>query len=171
MLGGNGITRDNPDYYAAFLANRILGGGELNSRLMKSLRQEGGMTYGVYSYFFPVLGERPWVVSLQTTPALVERAITAVVRQADRLREDGVTAEELEESRAAAIGSLVLSMEDQMGMAFVLRDTELFGLGVDFPARFPADLRSVTPAQAQAAARKYIHPDRLVQIVVTPPNP
>ena len=171
MLGGNGITRDNPDYYAAFLANRILGGGELNSRLMKSLRQEGGMTYGVYSYFFPVLGERPWVVSLQTTPALVERAIAAVVRQADRLREDGVTAEELEESRAAAIGSLVLSMEDQMGMAFVLRDTELFGLGVDFPARFPADLRSVTPAQAQAAARKYIHPDRLVQIVVTPPNP
>jgi len=171
MLGGNGITRDNPDYYAAFLANRILGGGDLNSRLMKSLRQEGGMTYGVYSYFFPVLGERPWVVSLQTTPALVERAIAAVVRQADRLREDGVTAEELEESRAAAIGSLVLSMEDQMGMAFVLRDTELFGLGVDFPARFPADLRSVTPAQAQAAARKYIHPDRLVQIVVTPPNP
>ena len=171
MLGGNGITRDNPDYYAAFLANRILGGGELNSRLMKSLRQEGGMTYGVYSYFFPVLGERPWVVSLQTTPALVERAIAAVVRQADRLREDGVTAEELEESRAAAIGSLVLSMEDQMGMAFVLRDTELFGLGVDFPARFPADLRSVTPAQARDAARKYIHPDRLVQIVVTPPNP
>jgi zinc protease len=171
MLGGNGITRDNPDYYAAFLANRILGGGELNSRLMKSLRQEGGMTYGVYSYFFPVLGERPWVVSLQTTPALVEQAIAAVVRQADRLREDGVTAEELEESRAAAIGSLVLSMEDQMGMAFVLRDTELFGLGVDFPERFPADLRSVTPAQAQAAARKYIHPDRLVQIVVTPPQP
>jgi zinc protease len=171
MLGGNGVTRDNPDYYAAFLANRILGGGELNSRLMKALRQEGGMTYGVYSYFYPVLGERPWVVSLQTSPALVEQAIAAVVRQADRLREDGVTAEELEESRAAAIGSLVLSMEDQMGMAFVLRDTELFGLGVDFPTRFPADLRSVSPAQIQAAARKYIRPDRLVQIVVTPPKP
>ena len=58
-----------------------------------------------------------------------------------------------------------------MGMAFVLRDTELFGLGIDFPFRFPADLRSVTPAAAQAAARKYIHPDRLVQVVVTPPPP
>jgi predicted Zn-dependent peptidase len=60
-------------------------------------------------------------------------------------------------------------MEDQMGMAFVLRDTELFGLGIDFPERFPADLRSVTPAQAHAAAQKYIHPDRVVQIVITPP--
>jgi zinc protease len=169
MLGGNGVTRDDPEYYAAFLANRILGGNELNSRLMKALRQDGGMTYGVYSYFHPVLGERPLVVSLQTGPAMVDRAIGGIVAEANRLRDHGVTAEELEEARAAAIGLLVLSMEDQMGMAFVLRDTELFGLGIDFPGRFPADLRSVTPAQAQAAARKYIHPDRLVQIVVTPP--
>jgi zinc protease len=171
MLGGNGITRNDPEYYPAFLANRILGGGELNSRLMKALRQDGGMTYGVYSYFQPVLGERPWIVSFQTGPATVDRAIGAIVAEVNRLRDHGVTPEELEESRAAAIGSLVLSMEDQLGMAFVLRDTELFGLGIDFPSRFSADLRSVTPAQAQAAARKYIHPDRVVQIVVTPPRP
>jgi zinc protease len=163
--------RDNPDYYAAFLANRILGGGDLNSRLMKTLRRDGGMTYGVYSYFHPVLGERPWVVSLQTGPALVERAIAAALAEANRLREDPVTAEELEEARAGAIGTLVLSMENQMGMAFVLRDTELFHLGVDFPARFPAALRAVTPSLVQAAARKYMYPDRLIQIVVTPPKP
>jgi zinc protease len=138
---------------------------------MKALRQDGGMTYGVYSYFHPVLGERPWVVSLQTDPAMVDRAIAAVVAEADRLRAHGVTAEELEESRAAAIGSLVLSMEDQLGMAIVLRDTELFKLGLDFPARFPAALRSVTQAQVQAAARQYIHPDHLVQIVVSPAQP
>ena len=170
-MGGNGITRESPDYYAAFLANRILGGGELNSRLMKALRQDGGMTYGVYSYFHPILGERPWIVSLQTGPAMVERAIAAAVAETVRLREHGVTAEELEESRAAAIGSLVLSMEDQMGMAFVLRDTELFNLGLDFPNHFPAALRAVTPDQVQTAARKYIHPDQLVQIVVTPAQP
>ncbi len=171
MMGGNGITRENPDYYAAFLANRILGGGELNSRLMKALRQDGGMTYGVYSYFHPVLGERPWVVSLQTDPRTVERAVATAVAEIERLCEHGVTAEELEEARAAALGSLVLSMEDQMGMAFVLRDTELFGLGLDFPAQFPAALRAVTPAQVQAAARTYIHPDRLIQIVVAPARP
>ena len=171
MMGGNGVYRDDPDYYAAYMANRILGVGDLNSRLMKSLRQQGGMTYGVYSYFYPVLGERPWVLYLQTSPALVDRAIAAATAEAIRLREHGVTEEELTESRAAAIGSLVLSMEDQMGMAFVLRDTELFNLGLDFPRRFPVELRAVTPERAQAAARKFIHPDRLVQIVVTSPQP
>ena len=102
---------------------------------------------------------------------MVDRAISAAIAEADRLREDGVTAKELDESRAAAIGSLVLSMEDQMGIAFVLRDTELFDLGLDFPDRFPVAIRAVTPEQVQTAARKFIHPDRLVQIVVTPLQP
>jgi predicted Zn-dependent peptidase len=62
-------------------------------------------------------------------------------------------------------------MEDQMGIAFVLRDTEFFDLGLDFPDRFPVAIRAVTPERIQAAARKFIHPDRLVQIVVTPPQP
>jgi zinc protease len=171
MLGGNGITRDNPDYYPAFLANRILGGSGLGTRLMKSLREREGMTYGVYSYFYPVLGERPWIVSLQTAPETVDRAIAGVLAETTRLRDGGVTADELSEAKASAIGSLALSMEDQIGMAFVYRDTELFKLGLDFPRRFPADVGAVTLGQVQAAARKYIHPDRLIQVVVTPPRP
>jgi predicted Zn-dependent peptidase len=83
----------------------------------------------------------------------------------------GITAEELEEARAGAIGSLVLSIEEQMGLAFVLRDTELFGLGLDYPQRFPGLLKAVTLDQVQAAARRYIHPDTLVQVVVAPAAP
>ena len=62
-------------------------------------------------------------------------------------------------------------MKDQMGVAFVLRDTELFNLGLDFPDRFPVAIRAVTPEQVQATAKIFIHPDRLVQILVTPPQP
>jgi predicted Zn-dependent peptidase len=60
-------------------------------------------------------------------------------------------------------------MEDQMGQAFVLRDTELFHLGLDFPRRFREAIRDITLEQVHAAARTYLHPDRLIQIVVTPP--
>ncbi|MEK6717069.1 MAG: insulinase family protein, partial [candidate division NC10 bacterium] len=163
MLGGNGITRDNPDYYPAFLANRVLGGGGLGSRLMKALRERDGMTYSVYSYFHPVLGERPWVVSLQTDPAAVDRAIAGVLAETTRLYDGAVTAEELEEAKASAIGSLALSMQEQIGLVFVFRDTELFNLGLDFPQRFLAAIRAVTAEQVQAAARKYLRPDRLIQ--------
>ena len=171
MVGGNGITRDNPDYYPAFLANRVLGGGGLGTRLMQTLREREGLTYGVYSYYWPVLGERPWVLFLQTSPAMVDRCIAGALAEIGRLQDGGVTPEELEQAKASAIGSLALSMEDQMGTAFVLRDTELFNLGLDYPRRFPVDVRAVTAEQVQAAARKYLHPDHLVQVVVTPPQP
>jgi predicted Zn-dependent peptidase len=58
-----------------------------------------------------------------------------------------------------------------MGQAFVLRDTELFDLSLDFPQRFQEAIRAVTLEQVHAAARTYLHPDRLIQIVVTPPRP
>jgi zinc protease len=168
MLGGNGITRNHPDYYPAFLATRILGGG-LGSRLMKVLREREGMTYGVYSYFHPFRSERPWIIQLQVDPAAVDRAIAGALAEAAKLRQGGVSDEELVEAKASASGSLALSMEDQMGQAFVLRDTELFHLGLDFPRRFREAIRDITLEQVHAAARTYLHPDRLIQIVVTPP--
>jgi zinc protease len=167
MLGGNGITRDHPDYYPAFLATRILGGG-LGSRLMKALRQQGGMTYGVHSYFHPVLGERPFVIQLQTDPDRVDQAVAAARAETARLQAGGITADELKEAQAGAIGSLVLSVEEQMGLAFVLRDTELFDLGLNYPQRFPILVRAVTLEQVERAARTYIDPDRLVQVVIAP---
>ncbi|MFI5340673.1 MAG: M16 family metallopeptidase [Candidatus Methylomirabilales bacterium] len=171
MLGGNGITRDNPDYYPAFLANRVLGGGGLGTRLMQTLRERQGLVYAVYSYYWPVLAERPWVLFLQTAPGAVDRVVVDSLTEIARLQDGGATTEELEQVKASAIGSLALTMEDQMGMAFVLRDTEIFNLGLDYPRRFPVDVRAVSAEQVQAAARKYLHPDHLMQVVVTPPQP
>ena len=170
MLGGNGIARDHPDFYAAYLATRILGGG-LGSRLMRALREDGGMTYGVFAYFYPFLGERPWIVSLQTAPRDVDRAVSLALAEVRRLRETGVTADELERAKASAVGLLTLSLEDQNGQAVMLRDAELFGLGLEFPQRYAEGIRAVTAEQLLAASRAYLDPDRLVRIVVTPPQP
>ena len=170
MLGGNGISRIHPDYYSAYLATRVLGWG-MGSRLMQALREREGMTYSVWSYFHPFRFERPFVIQFQVDPKSTDRAIAEVLTVTKQFRDGGATAEELEEVKISAIGSLALSMEDQMGQAFVLRDTELFNLGLDFPQRFQEIIRAVTLEQVHAAARTYLHPDRLVHIVVTPPQP
>jgi len=170
MLGGNGISRIHPDYYHAYLATRILGWG-MGSRLMQALREREGMTYSVWSYFHPFRFERPFVIQFQADPKSMDRALAEVLSVTKQFRDGGATADELEEVKNSAIGSLALSMEDQMGQAFVLRDTELFNLGLDFPQRFQDIIRAVTLEQVHAAARTYLHPDRLIQIVVTPPQP
>jgi zinc protease len=170
MLGGNGISRIHPDYYSAFLATRVLGWG-MGSRLMQALREREGMTYSVWSYFHPFRFERPFVIQFQADPKSMDRAIAEVTTVTTQFHDGGATTDEVEEVKISAIGSLALSMEDQMGQAIVLRDTELFNLGLDFPQRFPEIIRAVTLEQVNAAARIYLHPDRLIQIVVTPPQP
>jgi zinc protease len=168
MLGGNGISRIHPDYYRAYLATRILGWG-MGSRLMQALREREGMTYSVWSYFHPFRFERPFVIQVQADPKSVDRALAEILAVTKQFRDNGATADELEEVKSSAIGTLALSMEDQMGQAFVLRDTELFNLGLDFPQRFQEIIRAVTLEQVHAAARTYLHPDRLIQIVISPP--
>jgi zinc protease len=50
LFGHQGIARDDPDFFPAFVLNQILGGGNFRSRLMQEVRVERGLTYGVYSY-------------------------------------------------------------------------------------------------------------------------
>jgi zinc protease len=170
MLAGNGISRLNPDYYATLLATRVLGWG-MTSRLTTALREKAGMTYSIWSYFHPFRFERPFVIQFQADPELMGRALDQVVAVTRQFCDTGATAAELEEAKASIIGSMALSMEDQMGQALVYRDTELYSLGLDYPQRFMEIIRAVTLAQVNAAAKQYIHPDRLVEIVVTPPVP
>ena len=170
MLGGNGISRLDPDYYPTLLATRILGWG-MTSRLTTALREKAGLTYSIWSYFHPFRFERPFVIQFQADPAAMDQALGLVVAVTKEFCEKGATAEELEEAKASTIGSMALSMEDQMGQAFVYRDTELFNLHMDYPERFGEIIRGVSLEQVNAAAKKYIDPDRLVQIVVTPPKP
>jgi zinc protease len=168
MLGGNGISRTHPDYYSTLLATRILGWG-MTSRLMSAVREKAGMTYSIWSYFHPFRFERPFVIQFQADPAAMDRALGLVVAVAKEFCEKGATAEELADAKASLIGSLVLSMEDQVGQALVYRDTELFNLGLDYPQQLAGIIGAVTLDQVNSAAKKYIHPDRLVQIVVIPP--
>jgi len=170
MLGGNGISRLDPDYHATLLATRVLGWG-MTSRLTSALREKAGMTYSIWSYFHPFRFERPFVIQFQAAPEVMDRALAQVVAVTRQFRDTGATAAELEEAKASIVGSMALSMEDQMGQALVYRDTELFSLGLDYPQHFIEIIRAITLAQVNAAAKKYIHPDHLVQIVVTPPVP
>jgi predicted Zn-dependent peptidase len=50
LFGHQGIARDDPDFFPAFVLNQILGGSAIPSRLMQEVRVERGLTYGVYSY-------------------------------------------------------------------------------------------------------------------------
>ena len=168
MMGGPGVLREQPGYFAALVANRILGGGGLGTRLMRVLRDQEGLTYGVYSYFGPAPGERPWLLQMQTD---VGKAREAAARLRQELRAAAtapVTPEELTTAKAGLQGLFLRSLESSADLASLLHDLEFNGLGLGYPDRFTRGVEAVTAAESARELRAFLRLDRLGTVVAGP---
>jgi zinc protease len=166
ILGSLGIARNNPDFYALQVMNYLLGGGGFVSRLMDDIRVNRGLAYSVSSTFSPGLEPGPFVVSLETKNASAGEAITQVVAQLRRIMTEPVTAEELKEAKSYLIGSFPRKMDSISKRAWLLGYVEVYGLGLDYPWRYPELIEHLTPGDIQKVAQKYLHPEKYLLVVV-----
>ena len=160
------LRRDASDYYAAVLANRALGESTLSSRLGLRVRDAEGLTYGIASRFrAPTLAAGPWYIAVSVNPSNVERAIDSALGVLREYVEHGIRPEELEDEKSSAVGSFKVSLSTNAGLAAALWNAEFYRLGLDHVERYPELVRRVTVEEANAAIRKYFHPDRLTVVV------
>jgi zinc protease len=162
------IARTDRRYYAYWLMNNALGQYALGGRLGDSIRERQGMAYYVSSSFDGNLVEGPLVVRAGVSPANVERTIASIDEVLSRLRLDGLTAKEVNESRQFLIGSMPRSLETNAGIANFLQIAEFFGLGLDYDRRLPGLLEAVTLDAANEAAREAVDPSRATIVVAGP---
>ncbi len=162
VMGTVGMTRKDPDYYAAALANCILGVFGMMGRLGDHVRDRDGLAYYVYSRLDAGLASGTWNVIAGVAPEHLPRAVEGIRVEIQRLLERRVPAKELEENKSFLIGSLPLRLETNEGIAGVLVDMELFELGLDYLERYPEIIGGLTASDVQAVARKYLDPDRMV---------
>ncbi|MFP5379679.1 MAG: hypothetical protein ACLGHP_08020, partial [Vicinamibacteria bacterium] len=81
---------------------------------------------------------------------------------------DGITDQELDESRSYLIGALPRRLETNAGVAAFLADAEIHGAGLDYDRALPARLAAVTADQVRAVARRLLKPDQAVVVVAGP---
>jgi zinc protease len=162
------IRRSDPAYYAYWLMNNALGQYSLGGRLGDSIRERQGMAYYVSSALEANITEGPLVIRAGVSPANVDRAIASIDEELARLRRDGLTAKELDESRRYLIGSMPRALETNAGIANFLQSEEIFGLGLDYDLRLPDLLSAATLDDANAAARQAVDPDRATVVVAGP---
>jgi zinc protease len=166
ILGSLGIARNNPDFYAFQMMNYLLGGGGFVSRLMDDIRVNRGLAYSVYSRFSPGLEPGPFIVALETKNASAEEAVARVVEQLRRMKTEPVTPEELKEAKSYLIGSFPRQMDSISKRAWLLGYVEIYGLGLDYPWRYPELIEHLTPADIQKVAEKYLHPEKYLLVIV-----
>lgn len=166
ILGALGIKRDNPDFYALQVMNHILGGGGFSSRLMDDIRENRGLVYNVGSTFSPGLEPGPFSVSLETKNASAGEAIQQVLAQLKIMMTQPVKPEELENAKSYFIGSFARKMDSMGKRAGLLGYVEVYGLGLDYPWKYPDLIRHLTPEDIQKVAQKYLNPDKYLLVVV-----
>ena len=165
------ITRTDPSYHACVLMNNILGQYALGGRLGDSIRERQGMAYYAFSALDANVGIGPLVIRAGVNPANVERAIASIDDEIRAMTRDGVTETEVEDSKRYLIGSMPRTLETNPGIAAFLHTAELFGLGLDHDVRLPGLIAAVTRDEVNAAARRFLSPDRAMIAIAGPYDP
>ena len=171
VLGLPSMDRWNPDYYPFRMANLILGRLGMMGRIGEAVREEKGLAYGVHSELDAGLGVGPWCIRAGVNPANVDAALLGIRDEMERMRQEGVTDEELLRGQRFSTGSLVLQLESNDGVAGVIQEIELFGLGLDFLDRYPDIINGLTREQVSAAAARNIpRYEDTVRVISGPPR-
>ncbi len=166
IIGQEGVSRENPDYYALSVMNYILGGGGFGSRLMEEIRNRRGFAYSVGSYFDPGKYPGSFQISLETKNATAREAISLAIEQMKRMQTDLVSEDELEVSKKYLIGSFPMRFDTQSKLCNFVIQMEYFRLGSDYPDVYPSLIRSITREEVLRVAKAYLHPERHVLVVV-----
>jgi zinc protease len=160
--GYTGISRAAPDEIAADLANNVLGGSTLSSRLGLRVRDELGMTYGIFSRF--TAGSIPghWLMGMSVAPENREKALAAAHEVLNTFLKDGLSPKELADAKTEYIGGYKVGLATNGGIANELVEAEYYGFGIRYLDEYPGKVDSVTLEDVNRAARKYIDADHLV---------
>lgn len=150
----------------AQVMNTILGGGVFNARLMQNLRENKAYTYGAYSNLESDRFNGSFTASVSVRTEVTDSAVTEIIKELERMRNEPVTAEELDLAKKYMAGSFARSLEDPRTAARFALNTQLNQLQTDHYATYLQRLDAVTLADVQAAANAFLHPDNAVIFVV-----
>jgi zinc protease len=166
IIGGPGVERTNPDYYALTVMNHILGGGGLGSRLMEEIRVKRGLAYSVSSFFDSRKYPGSFQVVLQTKNSSAQEALALVFEGLKRIREEPVSPEDLQRAQKYLVGSFPMRFDTQGKLAGFLTQVEYYGRGLDYPEKYPSLIQSVTREDVLRVARTYLHPEQAIRVIV-----
>jgi zinc protease len=160
--------RRDPEFMSASLGNNILGQFGMMGRIGDVVREKSGLAYYAYSSLSAGLGPGSWEVNAGVNPQNMNKTIDLIMDELKRFVQEGVTDDELADSKANFIGRLPLSLESNGGVASALLNIERHDLGLDYYLRYADLVRGVNREEVLKTARKYIDPDRLAIAIAGP---
>jgi predicted Zn-dependent peptidase len=164
-LGKLVINRDHPDYFNLDIVNTILG-GYFGSRLMKTIREEKGYTYGINSVLVSLKNACYFVILTEVNAEVTKNAVSDILFEMKKLRTEKVSIKELELVKNYMLGHLLRSFDGVFEISSNIRNLIDLNLDVDFYNRMITSIKDITPTEVMDIANKYLHEDSLVKTIV-----
>ncbi len=170
VFGQSGMRRDDPDFFAAYILNEILGGSRFSARLMTEVREKRGLTYGIGTYLMPMAYGEALMGQMATANATAGQAIDLIRQEWARMAKDGVSAEELAATKTYLTGSYPLRFDGNGQIAEILVGMQMDGLSPDYITTRNAKIEAVTQDDIKRVAARLLTPDALQFVVVGQPD-
>ena len=170
IFGHEGLARDDPDFFPAFVLNEILGGGGFEARLMEEVREKRGLTYGVYSYLVPKDHAALYLGRVSSANDRIADAIDVIRDEWTKMAENGVTEEELESAKTYLTGAYPLRFDGNGRIANILVGMQMDDLPVDYVNTRNDKVRAITLEDIQRVAARVLRPEELRFVVVGQPD-
>jgi zinc protease len=165
-----GIDRDDPDFFAAYILNHILGGGSFESRLMNEVREKRGLTYGIYSYLSDKDGAQLWMGSVSSANDRIAEAVEVIRDEWGDIRENGVTKKELQDAKTYLTGAYPLRFDGNGPIAEITVAMQMEGLPTDYIRNRNEMVEAVTLEDVNRVAKDLLDPARLTFVITGQPE-
>ncbi len=166
MYGFLGTDYLSEDRYAMEVLTAALSG--MGGRLFCDLREKEGLCYSVDA--FNVGGVAPgfFAAYMATAPKNLPLGVDGIKDEVTRIRDNGITPEELTRAKDYLIGNFELSLQQNLTTGSLMASDELYGLGYDFFKRYPEKIDAVTESDVKRVARTYLNPENSVLTIIRP---
>jgi len=170
VFGHEGIERDDPDFFAAFVMNQVLGAGGFGSRLMEEVREKRGLTYGVNSYLAPKDHAELMLGQVASSNDRIAEAIEVIRDEWAKLAAEGVTEQELEDAKKYLTGAYPLRFDGNSTIANILAGMQMDDLPIDYADTRNDKVNAVTLDDIKRVAARLMRPEALHFVVVGQPE-
>ena len=159
-----GIERKDKDFIPFYIGTNILGGG-FSGRLMQTVRDRDGLTYGINaSHSGHTNTGGYWNIGATFNPTLFQKGLDATMVEVENWVNNGVTEQELAANKTNLTGSFKVGLSTTGGLAGALLSFVERGLEPSYIDQYPKDIEGVTLQQVNSVIKKYIDLDKLIII-------
>lgn len=164
-IGKRTINKQHDDYIVNLITNHVLG-GYFGSRLMKNIREEKGLTYGIYSSIVNFKEASYFVIGADVKGEFVDQAIKEIYREINLLSEAAVTEEELLTVKSHMIGNFQSELNSAFALGSKFKNIHQFDMSYDYYDRYLTTVKSVTSDQILNCAQDHLNSADMTEIVV-----